>query len=209
MKYKIISKILTNRLKNTLCKLVSQTQSAFIPGRQITDNILLTQELLRGYNWKNGARRIALKIDIQKAYDTVNWDFLESILHMFKFPSQMIQWIMVCVKGATFTINVNNERHGYFKAGRGVRQGDPMSPYIFTLVMEGFTLLLNKQIEDDGRFKYHWGCRDLKISHLCFADDLLVLCHGDLNSVKVVKSAMDKFSSISGLKPNKQKHSIF
>ncbi|GJW90667.1 RNA-directed DNA polymerase, eukaryota, reverse transcriptase zinc-binding domain protein, partial [Tanacetum coccineum] len=62
--YKVISKILTNRIKSALCKLVSSTQSAFIPGRQITDNILLTQELLRGYNWKNGARRVALKIDI-------------------------------------------------------------------------------------------------------------------------------------------------
>ncbi|GKA71325.1 retrovirus-related pol polyprotein from transposon TNT 1-94 [Tanacetum coccineum] len=70
--YKIISKILTNRIKSALCKLVSQCQSAFILGRRITDNILLTQELLRGYNWKNGARRVALKIDIQKAYDTIN-----------------------------------------------------------------------------------------------------------------------------------------
>ncbi|GJW64567.1 RNA-directed DNA polymerase, eukaryota, reverse transcriptase zinc-binding domain protein [Tanacetum coccineum] len=98
--YKIISKILTNRIKSALCKLVSHCQSAFIPGRQITDNILLTQELLRGYNWKNGARRVALKIDIQKAYDT----------------------IMVCVRTAAFTINVNGVRACYFKGGRGLRQ---------------------------------------------------------------------------------------
>ncbi|GJW69800.1 RNA-directed DNA polymerase, eukaryota, reverse transcriptase zinc-binding domain protein [Tanacetum coccineum] len=70
--YKVISKILTNRIKNALTRIVNPSQSAFIPGRQITDNILLTQELLRGYNWKNGAKRVALKIDIQKSYDTEN-----------------------------------------------------------------------------------------------------------------------------------------
>ncbi|GJV32918.1 RNA-directed DNA polymerase, eukaryota, reverse transcriptase zinc-binding domain protein [Tanacetum coccineum] len=172
--YKIISKILTNRIKSALCKLVSHCQSAFIPGRQITNNILLTQELLRGYNWKNGARRVALKIDIQKAYDTVNWDFLERVLIM-----------------------------------RGLRQGDPISPYIFTLVMEVFTLILQKHISEDVKFKYHWGCKDLQISHPCFADDLLVLCHRDLNSVKVVKRALDMFSSVSGLNPNIGKSTMF
>ncbi|GKD49240.1 RNA-directed DNA polymerase, eukaryota, reverse transcriptase zinc-binding domain protein [Tanacetum coccineum] len=182
---------------------------SLIPGRQITDNILLTQELLRGYNWKNEAKRVALKFDIQKAYDTVNWEFLENVLHMFKFPSKMINWIMTCITTAGFTINVNGERIGYFKWGRGLRQGDPISPYIFTLVMEGFTLILHKQIRDDGNFKYHWGCKELKISHLCFADDLLILCHGDLKSVKVVKRAFDIFSSISGLNPNIGKSTVF
>nr|GEV10586.1 hypothetical protein [Tanacetum cinerariifolium] len=92
--------------------------------RQITDNILLTQELLKGYDRKNGAKRVAMKVYIQKAYDTVNWSFLE---------------------------NVDTSR------GRGLRQGDPMSPYIFTMVMEVLTLILQKQIEDSKKFKYHWG----------------------------------------------------
>ncbi|GJV47841.1 hypothetical protein Tco_1438053 [Tanacetum coccineum] len=75
--------------------------------------------------------------------------------------------------------------------------------------MKGFTLILHKRIRDDGNFKYHWGCKELKISHLCFADDLLVLCHGDLKSVKVVKRAFDIFSSISGLNPNISKSTVF
>ncbi|GJT58325.1 RNA-directed DNA polymerase, eukaryota, reverse transcriptase zinc-binding domain protein [Tanacetum coccineum] len=131
--YKIISKILISRIKSALCKIVNPSQSAFIPGRQITDNILLTRELLKGYDWKKGSRRVALKIDIQKAYDTIR----------------------------------------------------------------------------EGSFKYHWGCKDLQLSHLCFVDDLFVLCHGDTKSVKVVKSAMDTFSSISGLRPNIGKSTIF
>nr|GEV79834.1 RNA-directed DNA polymerase, eukaryota, reverse transcriptase zinc-binding domain protein [Tanacetum cinerariifolium] len=124
---KFVSKILTNKIKNDLSNVVNPSQSAFIPGRQITDNILLTQELLRGYNWKNGAKSVALKIDIQKAYDI---------------------------------------------------------------------------IRADGKFRYHWGCNELKISHLCFADDLLVLCHGDLSSVKVdnvVTSQLIKHGKIGGI----------
>ncbi|PWA82932.1 reverse transcriptase domain, Reverse transcriptase zinc-binding domain protein [Artemisia annua] len=207
--YKIISKIITTRIKEALCKVVNPVQSAFIPGRQITDNILLTQELLRGYNWKNGAQRVALKIDIQKAYDTVNWNFLEKTLGYFEFPQMMINWIMTCVRSAGFTICINGNRHGYFKGGRGLRQGDPMSPYIFTLVMEVFTLIMHKQIQDDNKFRYHWGCKQMKISHLCFADDLLVLCHGDLKSMMVVKKAMNVFSAMSGLNPNIGKSTVF
>ncbi|GJW90666.1 RNA-directed DNA polymerase, eukaryota, reverse transcriptase zinc-binding domain protein [Tanacetum coccineum] len=109
---------------------------------------------------------------------------------------------MICVRTTTFTISIHNERSGYFKGGRGLRQGDPISPYIFTLVMEVFTLILQSQFSKDAKLKYHWGCKDLKISHLCFADDLLVLYHGDLNFVKVVKRALDLFSSISGLNQN-------
>nr|GEW18849.1 RNA-directed DNA polymerase, eukaryota, reverse transcriptase zinc-binding domain protein [Tanacetum cinerariifolium] len=121
----------------------------------------------------------------------------------------MIRWIMVCVRTVAFTINVNGVRAGYFKGERGLRQGDPISLYIFTLVMEVFTLILQKHISEDVKFKYHWGCKDLQLLHLCFADDLLVLCHGDLNSVKVVKRALDMFSSISGLNPNSGKSTVF
>ncbi|GJY90847.1 RNA-directed DNA polymerase, eukaryota, reverse transcriptase zinc-binding domain protein [Tanacetum coccineum] len=173
------------------------------------DNILLTQELLKGYTWKNGPKRVAMKIDIQKAYDTISWDFLECILKEFDFPQKMINWIMVCVRNAAFSIRVNGERFGYFKCGRGLRQGDPISPYIFTLVMEIFTKIMQKKISKDDGFKYHWGCKELEISYLCFADDLLVMCHGDVRSVKVGKSTLDYFSCVSGLSPNLGKSTIF
>ncbi|GKD99349.1 RNA-directed DNA polymerase, eukaryota, reverse transcriptase zinc-binding domain protein, partial [Tanacetum coccineum] len=105
----------------------------------------------------------------------------------------MIQWIMVCVKIVAFTINVNNERVGYFKGGRGLSQGDPISPYIFTLVMEVFTLVMQKQIKDNEKFKFHWGCKELQLTHLCFADDFLVLYHVFFGNVKeqVKKEILD------------------
>lgn len=185
--YKCISKVLTNRIKHVLTKLVSNNQSAFIPGRQIQDNILLTQEIMKGYNRKNGPKRVALKIDIQKAYDTMNWEFLRKILLEFGFHIKMVEWIMQCVTTTTFTINVNGERIGYFKVARGLRQGDPMSPYLFTLIMEIFTLVLKRKINRSREFHYHFGCKDMKLTHVCFATDLLVMCHGDLHQLVLLK----------------------
>nr|GEU56578.1 hypothetical protein [Tanacetum cinerariifolium] len=105
----------TARLKGVLGKLVNESQSAFIAGRQITDNILLAQELFKGYNRKQKIRK-------------------------FGFPAKMIEWIMVCVSTTKFFININEEREGYFSGGRGLRQGDPMSLYLFTLVMKFFVM---------------------------------------------------------------------
>ncbi|GKE48587.1 RNA-directed DNA polymerase, eukaryota, reverse transcriptase zinc-binding domain protein, partial [Tanacetum coccineum] len=121
----------------------------------------------------------------------------------------MVEWIMQCVTTAGFTINVNGDRVGYFKEGRGLRQGDPISPYLFTLIMEVFSLMLKRKIVQEPRFQYHFGCKDIKLTHVSFADDLLVMCHGDAESVKVIKSALDEFSACSGLIPNNSKSSVF
>ncbi|GJW51553.1 RNA-directed DNA polymerase, eukaryota, reverse transcriptase zinc-binding domain protein, partial [Tanacetum coccineum] len=207
--YKCISKILTERIKSVLEKIVCINQSAFIPGRQIQDNILITQELLRGYNRKNGPKRCALKIDLQKAYDTVNWSFLRSILHLFGFHSVMVEWIMICITTASFSINVNGSPYGYFKGTKGLRQGDPISPYLFTLVMDVLNLLMRKNTQENSGFRFHYGCKELKITHLCFADDLMVFCYGDVKSIKIVKGTIEEFIKYSGLHPNMGKSTIF
>lgn len=101
------------------------------------------------------------------------------------------------------------ERCGYFKGGRGLRQGDPISPYLFTLVMEVLTLMMTRNVQRSSSFKFHVGCKELKLTHLCFADDLLVLSHGSANSVKVIKDTLTEFSKCSGLIPNMGKSTVF
>ncbi|XP_035841375.1 uncharacterized protein LOC118488237 [Helianthus annuus] len=120
-----------------------------------------------------------VQIDIQKAYDTVSWAFLEKILFQFGFHRKMVKWIMACVSTATYSLSINGNLHGFFKGRRGLRQGDPMSPYLFTLVMEVLTLLLQ---------------------------NLLGLSAFSVSKIKV---ALEQFSSISGLVPSSAKSTVF
>ncbi|KAL7591715.1 hypothetical protein Lser_V15G35619 [Lactuca serriola] len=207
--YKCISKIIVGRIRDYLRFIVSNNQSAFIPGRSIIDNILLSQELVRGYHRDRGFSRCAMKVDIQKAYDTVNWSFLQDILFFFGFHLVMIKWIMCCVTTPSFMLSINGSFYGYFDGKRGLRQGCPLSPYLFTLVMEVFNLILQRKIRNEKIFKYHWGCKKQKITHLCFADDLMIFCHGNKASVKVIKEALDEFAGVAGLNPNLAKSHIF
>ncbi|GKE00653.1 hypothetical protein Tco_1388636 [Tanacetum coccineum] len=119
--FKCISKIISNRIKGYLRDLVSINQSAFVPGHRISDNILLTQELMRNYHRKRGPLRCAFKVDIQKAYDTVDWGFLRSIL--FPHPT-MVEWIMVCVTTTSYSVCINGGIHVWFNGKRGLRQDD-------------------------------------------------------------------------------------
>lgn len=95
--YKVVSKMLTNRLKQILPEIISPNQSAFVAGRTIVQNILICQDLVRLYNRKQTTSRCLIKIDLRKAYDTVEWEFVAEMLHALKFPQQFIKWIMKCI----------------------------------------------------------------------------------------------------------------
>nr|GEU83343.1 hypothetical protein [Tanacetum cinerariifolium] len=140
-------------------------------------------ELMHNYHLDRGPSRCAFKVDIQKAYDTVDWGFLREVLIGFGFHDRMVKWIMECVTTTSFSIIINGSLHGYFKGKRGLRQGDPLSPYLY--------------------------CSKLELVNLCFADDLFLFAHGDVDSVKVIKEALEEFKNASSLIPSLPKSTTY
>ncbi|KAL0293620.1 UNVERIFIED_CONTAM: hypothetical protein Sradi_6926600 [Sesamum radiatum] len=206
--YKAISKILVRRLHAVLPLMIDYSQNAFIPGRSIADNVMLAQELLAGYNQSKLPPRCTIKIDIQKAYDSVHWDFILDSLRIFNFPPRFICWIEQCISTASFSISLNGSTHGFFPGTRGIRQGDPISPYLFVIVMEIWHVLLKLRIQNSDSFQYHWKCRDLGIVNLCFADDVLIFCSGTVDSVSTIREVLAEFAALSGLEVNPGKSQI-
>ncbi|GJW63826.1 hypothetical protein Tco_0115710 [Tanacetum coccineum] len=121
----------------------------------------------------------------------------------------MVAWIMECVATTSFSISINRSLHGHFKGKRGLRQGDPLSPYLFTLVMEVLMLMLQRRVWDSNQFTYHRYCSKLDLINLCFSDDLFLFAHGDVNSAMVIKEALDEFKCASGLIPSLPKSTAY
>ena len=206
--YKCISKILATRLKTILPEVIGPSQAAFVPGRQISDNILLTQELMHKYHMGRGPARCALKVDLKKAFDTISWDFILKALQAIGIPGKMVGWIHTCISSTYFSISLNEELHGFFQSSRGLRQGDPLPPYLFVLAMEGLGGALNLAATNP-LFRFHWRCKQNSIIHLSFADDLMLFCKANLESMKIIQDALDSFSCISGLTINHDKSLVF
>ncbi|KAK3189545.1 hypothetical protein Dsin_029106 [Dipteronia sinensis] len=207
--YKIIAKIIANRIMPCLPDIYSLSQSAFVAGRCNGDNILLVQELMRNYHKDASCPRLALKVDLMKAFDMVDWGFLLETLTALHFPPKVIMWNKACLTTLKFSISINGELAGFFSGKRGISQGDPMSPYLFVIAMEVLSKIMAKRIEDSPSFKFHWRCDKIKLSHLCIPDDLIMLCNGSLSSAPIVKAALDEFSLLSGLQANHAKSNIF
>ena len=144
--YKIISKILVNKLKPVLDKCISKNQSVSVAGRQILDNVILAHELL--HNLKNKRKGhmgcMAVKLDMSKAYDRIEWDYLRAMMDRMGFCETWINWIMKCITTVSYSFSVNREAREFVKPDRGLRQGDPLSPYLFLICSEGFQVYLEE-----------------------------------------------------------------
>ncbi|VFQ70483.1 unnamed protein product [Cuscuta campestris] len=121
--YKVISKLISMRLREVLPDIVDLNQGAFVQERELIHNILICQEIAKGYNRKNFSARCMMKLDIQKAYESVDWKAIKGILHSLMFPDLFIKWVMFCISTPTYTLSINGGRYGYIKGAKGLRQG--------------------------------------------------------------------------------------
>ena len=206
--YKCISKIIAARIKQCIPDIISPSQSAFVQGRSIADNVLITQDLMLNYHRDIGPPRCALKVDIMKAYDTVSWDCILSILSYMGTPTHLLKCIMSCITTPSFSISINGELAGFFASKRGLRKGDPLSSFLFILAMEAFSRSLAVAANRQG-FQFHPRCKEINLTHLCFADDMFLFSGGTHSSVQVFMDELSRFASFSGLQVNKQKSAIF
>ncbi|GAU29062.1 hypothetical protein TSUD_278180, partial [Trifolium subterraneum] len=209
--YKMISKVLANRLKCCLDKCVSQEQSAFVEGRSILDNALIATEVIHALKRKTKGRRceLALKIDISKAYDKVDWGFLRGVMTRMGFTDVWIRWVTMCVSSVNYSVLMNSDRVGPISPGRGLRQGDPLSPYLFILVTECLTALIHQAV---GRGDLHGVriCRGApEVSHLLFADDCFLFCRANVAEVNELMRILHTYETTSGQEVNLVKSEVF
>lgn len=206
--YKVISKLLAARLKEILPLMVSNSQSAFLPGRLLAENVLLATDLVNGYNTQASSPRGMLNMDLRKAFDSVRWDFILAALRAIAISETYIELIVECLSTASFTISVNGISGGFFKSTKGIRHGDPLSPYLFVLAMECLSRLLLSRYES-GSIGFHPNTDRLRLSHLMFTDDVMIFFDGCANSLHGISECLDDFASWSSLHMNASKTELF
>lgn len=206
--YKVVSKILATRLKATLPEAIELNQCAFVEGRLLLENVLLATELVKDYHKPQVSSRAAIKLDISKAFDTVNWAFIEDTMREMKYPDLFVTWIMRCVDTAAFSVSVNGELEGFFSSNRGIRQGCSLSPYLYVIISNVLSKLLNKAASAE-QIGYHPHCKEVKLSHLSFADDIVIFTDGSAPSLRNTLLVFEDFGRMSGLKINVVKSTVF
>jgi hypothetical protein len=201
--YKIITKIIAARIKSSLSTGISKEQFGFLEGRQITDAIGVAQEALHSIKIKNN-KALVLKLDMMKAYDRVDWGFLRLVLLQIGMSLEATDWIMGCVNSANFSVLINGSPSSFFKSTRGLRQGCPLSPLLFLLIVEGLSRIILKLVVE-GKIEGVLVAKGIRITHLLFVDDVLLFGNGTLTEWKVLKEALDLFCNATGMSFSSQK----
>ncbi|XP_056690230.1 uncharacterized protein [Spinacia oleracea] len=208
--YKAISKLLVNRLRPILQHHISPYQNAFTAERSIHDNLLIAQEILNTFQKSTSkVGWCALKLDMEKAYDRIEWDFLWAALYALGFPDKWITWIKACVTTVSYSLKINGSTTHHFLPSRGIRQGDPLSPYLFLICMEVFIFMLSQSstLPNSG-IGIRIAPLTPKIPCLLFADDSLLFVKATSSATNHLKSVITSFCNLSGQLVNFHKSAI-
>ena len=190
--------------------MISEEQSAFVPGRLITDNVLVAYESVHAIRRRKRKKPLCgVKLDMMKAYDRVEWSFLEQMMMKIGFSSHWTEMVMRCVKTTSFSVKLNGSLSYGFLPSRGLRQGDPLSPYLFLFCVEGFSAMLkNAQRKKDIK-GVSFGSGGPTVTHLLFADDSVVFLEGSAENFDALRIILQDYEAASGQKVNLQKSAIF
>ncbi|GKB13346.1 putative RNA-directed DNA polymerase, eukaryota, reverse transcriptase zinc-binding domain protein [Tanacetum coccineum] len=205
--YKIIGKILANRLCSVIGSCINPEQSAFIKGRNILDGPFILNEVMAWYR-KHKKQLLVFKVDFEKAFDSLRWDFLDLVMEKIDFGLKWRSWIHGCLCNARSSVLVNGSPRAEFELFRGLRQGDPLSPFLFILAMEGLHALTCKA-EELGLFTgATFGRYNMSISHLMYADDVIFLGEWSSTNANNLICMLRCFFLISGLKIHVHKSNV-
>ena len=172
--YKLLSRIIVNRLKPYMVEVINPCQAGFVPGRRTSDNIIIVQEVIRTLISRRGQTGyVAIKLDLEKAYDRLEWHFIQDTLEFFQLPPNLITLIMNMITSTRFHILWNGTPLPEVVPNRGIKQGDPLSLYLFILCLERLSIKLNEAIRDKEIHPISFRGR-VRLSHLFFTDDIFL-----------------------------------
>ncbi|WMV39129.1 hypothetical protein MTR67_032514 [Solanum verrucosum] len=202
---KIIAKLINKRVSKILHNIISPNQSGFVKGRAITENILLAQEIVNDIGKSNFWGNVVIKLDMSKAYDRVSWSFLCFILRRFGFAKSWIDLSNMFISYNWYFVLVNGSRQGFFKSGRGLRQGDPLFPSLFVLSTELLFKMLNSLYRVSAFRGFPMHPYGPQINHLFFVDDTIVFSSGRKATLQAILKTLESYERVSGQSINKNK----
>lgn len=192
--YQCISKTIALRLRNVLPYIISPAQTAFVKGRSITENTSIARDIVHSLSSRKGSRGYMLiKLDMEKAFDKMSWDFIKEVLQFHGMKDPMLGWIMSCIKIKQMNLLINGSKHGTITPQCGLRQGDPLSPSLFILAADLLSRLISNATMK-GRIKGFKVSRIANpITHLMFADDIILVGEASEREAKSFLSCIQTY----------------